>query len=209
MQAKPLHEGRVDLIVNALSQGVQGFPPLEHVPEEARNITAMYGGKELLNGDFNNKNFRGEFAQTDYSIVHIASHGHFDSDARKTFVLTFDNKLGLDDIEHLLRPSQIRDKPVELLTLSACETAAGDDRAALGLAGVAIKAGARSAFATLWCVNDEASSVLVSDFYAGLKLTPAITKAQALQHAQCKLIADPRYSHPCYWSPYLLIGNWL
>jgi len=209
MQAKPLHEGRVDLIVNALSQGVQGFPPLDHVPEEARNITAMYGGKELLNADFNNKNFRKEFAQTDYSIVHIASHGHFDSDARKTFVLTFDNKLGLDDIEQLLRPSQIRDKPVELLTLSACETAAGDDRAALGLAGVAIKAGARSALATLWCVNDEASSVLVSDFYAGLKLTPAITKALALRHAQCKLIADPRYSHPCYWSPYLLIGNWL
>jgi CHAT domain-containing protein len=209
MQAKPLHEGRVDLIVNALSQGVQGFPPLDHVPEEAKNITEMYGGKELMNADFNNKNFRKEFAQTDYSIVHIASHGHFDSDARKTFVLTFDNKLGLDDIEQLLRPSQIRDKPVELLTLSACETAAGDDRAALGLAGVAIKAGARSALATLWCVNDEASSVLVSDFYAGLKVTPAITKAQALQHAQCKLIADPRYSHPCYWSPYLLIGNWL
>jgi CHAT domain-containing protein len=209
MQAKPLHEGHVDLIMNALSQGVQGFPALNHVSDEAKNIVSMYGGKELMNSDFNNENFRKEFAQTDYSIVHIASHGHFDSDSRKTFVLTFDNKLGLDDIETLLRPSQIRDKPVELLTLSACETAAGDDRAALGLAGVAIKAGARSAFASLWCVNDEASSVLVSDFYAGLKSTPSITKAQALQHAQCKLIADPRYSHPCFWSPYLLIGNWL
>ena len=209
MQARPLHEGHIDLVMNALSQGVQGFPALEHVPEEARNITAMFGGKELMNGDFNKSNFTKEFAQTDYSIVHIASHGHFDSDSRKTFVLTFDNKLGLDDIETLLRPSQIRDKPVELLTLSACETAAGDDRAALGLAGVAIKAGARSAFATLWCVNDEASSVLVSDFYSGLKQSPAITKAQALQHAQCKLIADPRYSHPCLWAPYLLIGNWL
>ena len=209
MQAKPLHEGHVDLIMNGISQGVQGFPPLDHVPEEVRNITAMYGGKSLMNSDFTNGSFSNEFKNTNYSIVHIASHGHFDSDSRKTFVLTFDNKLGLDDLEQLLRPSQIRDKPVELLTLSACETAAGDDRAALGLAGVAIKAGARSAFASLWCVNDEASSVLVSDFYAGLKSTPSITKAQALQHAQCKLIADPRYSHPCYWSPYLLIGNWL
>jgi CHAT domain-containing protein len=210
MQAKPLHEGHVDLIMNALSKGVQGYPPLDHVPEEAKNVTAMYGGKELMDGEFNGKNFRHEFAgDTDYSIVHIASHGHFDRDSRKTFVLTFDSRVGLDDLEQLLRPSEIRDKPVELLTLSACETAAGDDRAALGLAGVAIKAGARSAFASLWCVNDEASSILVSDFYAGLKATPSITKAQALQHAQCKLIADPRYSHPCFWAPYLLIGNWL
>ncbi len=209
MQAKPLHEGHVDLVMNAISQSVQGFPPLDHVPEEAKNVMAMYSGKSLMNADFNSKNFRQEFAGTDYSIVHIASHGHFDSDSRKTFVLTFDTKMGLDDLEQLLRPSQIRDRPVELLTLSACETAAGDDRAALGLAGVAIKAGARSAFASLWCVNDEASSVLVSDFYSGLKQKPVITKAQALQHAQCKLIADPRYSHPCYWAPYLLIGNWL
>jgi CHAT domain-containing protein len=205
MQASP-RAGNVGLVMNALSQGVQGFPPLDHVPEEAKNVMAMYGGKALMNGDFNKKAFKQEFAGTNYSIVHIASHGHFDSDSRKTFVLTFDDKLHLDDLETLLRPSQIKDKPVELLTLSACETAAGDDRAALGLAGVAIKAGARSAFASLWCVNDEASSVLVSDFYAGLKVT---TKARALQHAQCKLIAEPQYSHPCYWAPYLLIGNWL
>jgi CHAT domain-containing protein len=209
MQATPLREGRVDLVVDAISQGVQGFPPLSHVPEEARDITAMYGGKVLMNGDFTNASFSAEFQKTDYTIVHIASHGHFDGNSRKTFILTYDSRLGLDDLEQLLRPSQIRDKPVELLALSACETAAGDDRAALGLAGVAIKAGARSAFASLWCVNDEASAVLVSNFYAGLKSTPPISKAQALQKAQCKLIADPRYSHPCYWSPYLLIGNWL
>jgi CHAT domain-containing protein len=209
MQARPLHEGHVDLIIDAISEGVQGFPPLDNVPEETRNITKMYGGKELLNSDFTNESFSQEFKNADYTIVHIASHGHFDGDSHKTFILTFNNRLGLDDLEQSLRPSQIRDKPVELLTLSACETAAGDDRAALGLAGVAIKAGARSALASLWCVNDEAASVLISAFYAGLKSTPSISKAQALQRAQCKLIADPRYGHPCYWSPYLLIGNWL
>jgi CHAT domain-containing protein len=170
----------------------------------------MYGGsKVLMNNDFNDAGFKNEFSNTNYSIVHIASHGHFDADYRKTFVLTFDKKVGLDEIEQLLRPSQIKDKPVELLSLSACETAAGDDRAALGLAGVAIKAGARSAFASLWCVDDEAAPVLVADFYAGLQHSPKINKAQALQHAQCKLIADPRYRHPCCWAPYLLIGNWL
>ena len=88
-----------------------------------------------MNRQFVKTNIDKEFVGENYSIVHIASHGHFDSDAKKTFVLTFDGKLTLNDLEQLLRPSQLRDKPVELLTLSACQTAAGDDRAALGLAG--------------------------------------------------------------------------
>jgi CHAT domain-containing protein len=162
-----------------------------------------------MNQQFVKPNVDKEFAQEHYSIVHIASHGHFDSDAKKTFVLTFDSKLTLDDLEQLLRPSQLRDKPVELLTLSACQTAAGDDRAALGLAGIAIKAGARCAFATLWFVNDQSSATLVSDFYTELRDHPDISKAKALQAAQVKLLSDQRYAHPCYWAPYLIIGNWL
>jgi len=97
---------------------------------------------------------------------------------------------------------------VELLTLSACETAAGDDRAALGLAGVAIKAGARSALATLWTVNDPAAAQVVSDFYRALR-DPALSKAKALQQAQVATLKDVRYRHPNYWSAFLLIGNWL
>ncbi len=73
--------------------------------------------------------------QESFTIVHIASHGHFDSDVRKSFVLTYDKHLTLDDLESYIRPAQLRDHPLELLTLSACQTAAGDDRAALGLAG--------------------------------------------------------------------------
>ena len=84
---------------------------------------------------------------------------------RKTFVLTYDSKLTLNDLEALIRPSQYRGRPVELLVLSACQTAAGDDRAALGLAGVAVKAGARSALATLWFVNDQSTSALISEVY--------------------------------------------
>jgi CHAT domain-containing protein len=97
---------------------------------------------------------------------------------------------------------------LELLTLSACDTAAGDDRAALGLAGMAIKAGARSALATLWNINDEASVELVVDFYRELK-EPSISRAIALQRAQIKLLSNPRYEHPGFWSPFLMINNWL
>jgi CHAT domain-containing protein len=103
---------------------------------------------------------------------------------------------------------RFRDDPLELLTLSACDTAAGDDRAALGLAGMAIKAGARSALATLWNINDEASVDLVVDFYRELK-DPSVSRAVALKRAQTKMLEDPRYEHPGFWSPFLLINNWL
>jgi CHAT domain-containing protein len=210
MEPKPFNKEGIALVANGLSTGVQGFSPLQYVPEELQSLRKLFGGTELMNQNFVKPNLQKEFSQeNNYTIVHIASHGHFDSDAKKTFILTFDGKLTLDELEGLIRPAQLRDKPVELLTLSACQTAAGDDRAALGLAGVAIKAGARSAFATLWFVNDKSSASLVSDFYAQLRDHPDISKARALERAQMKLLSDPRYAHPCYWAPYLILGNWL
>jgi len=210
MEPRPFKKENIVIVANGLSDGVQGFTPLRYVPEELSSLKRLFGGAELMNHQFIKTNVQKEFSQeNNYSIVHIASHGHFDSDAKKTFVLTFDSKLSLDELEQLIRPAQLRDKPVELLTLSACQTAAGDDRAALGLAGVAIKAGARSAFATLWFVNDQSSATLVTDFYTQLRDHPDISKAKALQTAQLKLLADQRYAHPCYWAPYLIIGNWL
>ena len=114
----------------------------------------------------------------------------------------------MNRLERFMSLSQYRDQPVELLTLSACQTAAGDDRAALGLAGVAVKAGARSVLATLWFINDQASAQLVTEFYRQLR-DPDVSKAKALQQAQVQLLSDRRYQHPGYWSPFLLIGNWL
>jgi len=92
--------------------------------------------------------------------------------------------------------------------VSAGDAAAGEDRVAEGLAGIAIKAGARSALATLWNINDEAAVDLVLDFYRELK-NPATSRAVALQRAQLKLIENPRYEHPGYWSAFLMINNWL
>src|SRR5438477_10152722 len=199
MEPTPLKKEKIELVVYGLSDGVQGFAPLQYVPGEMSNLKKLFGGTELINQQFVKANVDKEFAQERYSIVHIASHGHFDSDAKKTFVLTFDSKLTLDELEALIRPAQLRDKPVELLTLSACQTAAGDDRAALGLAGVAIKAGARSAFATLWFINDQASSELVAEFYRQLQ-EPTISRATALHRAQIKLLSNWRYEHPGYWT---------
>jgi CHAT domain-containing protein len=115
----------------------------------------------------------------------------------------------MNTLESLIRPSQYRGRPVELLVLSACQTAAGDDRAALGLAGVAVKAGARTVLASLWFVNDQSTSTLISEVYQELRRASSVSKARALQAAQVKMLNDRRYRHPCYWSPFLIIGNWL
>jgi CHAT domain-containing protein/Tfp pilus assembly protein PilF len=204
-----IERGKVRLLLSGLSEAVQGFPPLTFVTGELQSIEPLYPNEVLENEEFTSKELREKLTDEQFSIVHIASHGKFDRDVRKTFVLTYDSKLTLNDLESLIRPSQYRGRPVELLVLSACQTAAGDDRAALGLAGVAVKAGARSALATLWFVNDQSTSQLISEFYSQLRQSPMVSKARCLQLAQMKLLTDRRYRHPCYWSPYLIIGNWL
>jgi len=142
------------------------------------------------------------------NLITIRKNGQFDHDPKNTFLLTYDDKLTMDRLERLLSFNQFRENTVELLTLSACQTAVGDERAALGLAGVAIKAGARSALASLWFVNDTATAELISEFYNQLRSTQ-LSKAQALQNAQKKLLDQKTFNHPIFWAPFLLIGNWL
>lgn len=196
------------VLMAGLTDSVQGFPALPAVKEEIAGIASHHAGTVLENQTFQTERFRRELALRPYTIVHIASHGEFGPSAQETFLLTHDGRITLDQLEAQLGGTAYRDQPVELLTLSACQTAAGDDRAAMGLAGIAVKAGARSAFATLWSVNDAASSRLVGDFYRNLGQS-GMNKAEALRQSQKALMADRRYRHPYYWSPFLLIGNWL
>lgn len=206
--ARPLPRENIQLLAAGLTESVQGFPPLPNVEGEITSIHKLYDGALLENNDFTLSGFEQDLEEKPYSIVHVASHGKFEDDARKTFLLTYDGKLNMDMLEANMASTTYREQPVELLTLSACQTAVGDDKAALGLGGVAVKAGARSALATLWYINDQASSILITDFYEYLK-QPGLSKARALQQAQLKLLEDPRYHHASYWSPFLLIGNWL
>jgi len=191
-----------------VTEAVQGFPALPNVAAELQELQTLLGSENLVNREFLAANFETKLKEQQFSIVHVASHGEFGNDVENTFLLTFDDKLSLDRLSQMVGVFRFRDDPLELLTLSACDTAAGDDRAALGLAGIAIKAGARSALATLWNINDQATVGLVLDFYRELK-NPAISRAVALQRAQLKLIDNPRYEHPGYWSAFLMINNWL
>jgi len=208
LEPRPLSVRKSTMLLAGLTDSVQGFPALPYIAEELTDISQLYGGTVLYIEDYVKQSLRDHMLEVPYSIVHIASHGKFESDSHNSFVLTFDGRLTMDDLERYIKFSEFRLAPVELLTLSACQTAAGDDRATLGLAGVAIKAGARSALATLWLINDQAAELLITDFYRHLA-EPGVNKAQALRQAQLTLLKDNRYRHPGFWSAFLLIGNWL
>jgi CHAT domain-containing protein len=196
------------LLLAGLSESVQGFPSLDYVPAEVGAIHELYGGRLLLNEQFTREGMEESLQDRELSIVHIASHGTFTGNPDDSFLLTYDGRISMDQLGDYVGQARFRETPLELLVLSACQTAAGDDRAALGLAGVAIKSGARSALGSLWSINDEATAELVAEFYRQLQ-DPALTRAQALQRAQLKLVDGEQFRHPNYWSAFLLISNWL
>jgi CHAT domain-containing protein len=205
---RPLDRQNLQVFASGLGASVQGFPALAHVPSELASIQALFGGEVLLDEQFRVPRIETELDDREFSVVHVATHGEFSEDSERSFLLTWDGRLGMDRLGEAVGHTRFRDRPIELLTLSACETAQGSERAALGLAGVAIQAGARSALGTLWSVNDAAAAELVGAFYGELH-DPRSSKAGALQHAQQMLLRDPSRSHPYYWAPFLLIGNWL
>ncbi|MBD2775400.1 CHAT domain-containing protein [Iningainema sp. BLCCT55] len=183
------------------------FPPLKNVARELEKVKAKIPKtQQLLNQQFTEKNMQNQLQSNNFSVVHLATHGEFSSDPEKTFIVTWNELLKVKDFDHLLRVSDSsQSNNIELLVLSACKTAEGDKRAALGLAGVAVRAGARSTLATLWSVDDESTTNLMSEFYSELKA--GVNKAEALQHAQLKAFAKQK--SPYLWAPFVLVGNWL
>ncbi len=206
---EPFQKENIEILIAGLSEGRQGFSPLPSVVAELRDIKNIMNSKIILkNKDFNVANLTREFKNREYSVLHMATHGVFGGTPQESFLLSYDSKMTMGGLEQLISLGRFREKPVELLTLSACQTALGNERAALGLAGVAVKAGVRSAIATLWYVDDEATSLAIREFYRQIR-KPGVSKAQALQNTQKMLIAERRYWHPLYWAPFLLIGNWM
>ncbi|BDA68813.1 hypothetical protein CAL7716_029790 [Calothrix sp. PCC 7716] len=201
--------------INALTAGVgekrvinnQPFAPLKNVPQELKQVKSeIPRSKQLLNQEFTQKNLQTQLQETSFSIVHLATHGEFSSDPEKTFILTWDGLLKVRDFEKLLKTTDRNSLTnIELLVLSACETALGDKRAALGLAGIAVKAGARSTLASLWSVEDSSTAFLMGEFYQ--QLNTGMSKAEALRQAQLAVLQKDK--KPFHWAPYVLVGNWL
>ncbi len=205
---RPLDRQQLRAVFGGLSKAVRGFPPLAHVQRELQGIQQSYGGTLLLDEEFLQDRLQETLTDERLNILHIATHAQFKGDIDNSFLLTYDGRLTINQLADYVGVFRFRETPLELLVLSACETAQGDERAALGLSGIAIKAGARSALGALWKVNDVATSRLISDFYEQLK-DPAASRAVALQRAQRNLIEDLSYRHPGYWSAFLLLNSWL
>jgi len=206
---KPLAPGQLEALTGGLSEARHNFPKLDYVESELKQIQSLVSSKMLLNPEFTSKAFQTQINSHSFPVVHLATHGQFSSNPDKTFILAYDQPIKVNELNKLLRSrDEKRPDAIELLVLSACQTAAGDKRAALGLAGVAVRAGTRSTLASLWNLNDASTALLMSHFYQELA-KPGVSKAEALRRAQLALLKQEEYEIPYFWAPYVLIGNWL
>ncbi|HBB34820.1 MAG TPA: hypothetical protein DC064_24325 [Cyanobacteria bacterium UBA9273] len=197
------------VLAAGLTEERHGFSALSNVNSELQEIQTELKSRILLNQSFTSSALANQLQALPFPVVHLATHGQFSSNANETFILAWDKPIEVTELSALLRKrEQAREQAIELLVLSACETAAGDKRAALGLAGVAVQAGARSTLASLWSLDDESGAQFIGQFYRILS-SRRLSKAEALRQAQLSLLRDQNFRHPRYWAPYVLVGNWL
>ena len=191
-------------------QNIDGknFETIHKLREELEGIAKkVSASKPLLDTKFTKANIQNHLQTGNFSAVHLKTHGEFSSDPEETYIVAYKQLLKGQDIANLIETkNEERSNNIELLVLSACQTAAGDNRAVLGLAGIAVRAGARSTLSTLWEARDAPNTELMLKFYGELS-KPGMTRAKALHIAQQSLFE--RYPAPNIWGTYILVGNWL
>lgn len=201
--------GRHRLLLAGISEERSSFPALASVNRELQDLKARMNGTLLLNRAFTRNALQQALTSGDYGVVHLATHGQFSSSAADTFLLAWDQRIPVNDLDALLQPSRrLGGDAIDLLVLSACETAAGDAGANLGLAAMAVRSGASSTLASLWPVNDDATAEFMSAFYNAWQ-NGRISKVAALRQAQQQLLASSSFQHPYYWAAFSLLGNWM
>ncbi|MGL5196255.1 MAG: CHAT domain-containing protein, partial [Chroococcales cyanobacterium] len=209
-EPQPLRRQSLKALTAGLTEERLGFAQLPNVALEVEQINTTLSGIVLIDDGFTRDTLQQQLLNTPFPVIHIATHGQFSSSAEDTFILAWDDRINVNELDSLLRGRNRNNnnEALELLVLSACQTATGDNRAALGLAGMAVRAGARSTLATLWYIDDAATVPLMVDFYKFLT-EDNLTKSEALRQAQLNLLRQDQYQHPIYWAAYVLVGNWL
>ncbi|WP_439469319.1 CHAT domain-containing protein [Blastomonas fulva] len=181
------------------------FSRLEGTAAEA----AMAAGSDgVLLTDFNRASLAGALARRPASVLHLATHAAFNGRTERSFIVANGEAITLPDLRAMLSANQLRGEALQLLVLSACETAVGDDDQAMGLAGAAVEAGASSALASLWEVDDAGTAALMEAFYRHYR--DGVGRARALQMAQVDLARglDGQWADPGIWSAFTLVGSW-
>ncbi|MBO1053991.1 MAG: CHAT domain-containing protein [Dolichospermum sp. DET73] len=209
----PLQRKEMKILAASLidpPKSVPGFASLPGVAQEVREIQKTgVSVSWIAEQEFTNQNFNKKLNTAKFDIVHLATHGFFGADRENTFVVTADGKLKIAEFDRLFRTQRkSANEGIELLILSACQTATGNDQEVMGIAGTTVQAGASSAIASLWDLDDQSSVPFIKEFYQHLG-EPNISRAEALRLAQQALLKDPNYDHPRFWAPYVLVGSWL
>ncbi|NEO85532.1 MAG: CHAT domain-containing protein, partial [Spirulina sp. SIO3F2] len=222
----PLHDA------NVLAMGASEFEqlePLPAVPNELSLVAQLKSGEEYLNPAFTWANLATQSRSRNFEIVHLATHASFQAGAVENSYIQLWGKdqIGVNELRNL---RWFEDPKVELLVLSACETAFGDPYAELGFAGLAVQAGVKTTLASLWQISDLGTMRLMRSFYEQLSNPDVTIKAEALRQAQLTLLrgeataenallagmtlppelaryADTDLTHPFYWSAFTLVGS--
>ncbi len=211
---KPLELRNSQTLLAGIYEKADSFPAtleaLDYVKDEVKNIGTTISSQVLENKEFNQEQFQNQINANSYSIIHLATHGQFHSNPNQTVIYAWDKKINVNTLGNLLQQkTETSLSSIELLVLSACQTATGNKKAPLGIAGIALRAGASSTLASLWQVNDEKTAKFMTLFYQELQKN--LTLAEALRQVQLSFINDPDTStqHPYYWAAFILAGNWL
>lgn len=209
LEPRSLTQLQLRSLTGGLSEPRLGFSALPAVEDEIEQVSTNIPSNVLLNQAFTSTALENKINTVPVSVVHLATHGQFSSNLEDTFILTWDKRFNANTLSQLLKgKNQDNSPPIELLVLSACQTANGDQRAALGLAGLAVRSGTRSTIGTLWSVKDKSTAQAMIQLYNNLT-QPDTNRAEALRQAQLFLLQQNQYQHPYYWAPFILVGNWL
>lgn len=214
-QTQPTRLDNINVLFAGLSDIAPSFDqfnvpsnlsPLPEVKQELEGVSQTSNLlNSLLNQDFTTNRLQSAI-NPKTKVLHIASHGQFSSDPQQTFLLAYNEPILAHEFHDLINDkSEIGQASLELLILSACQTAKGDRRSALGIAGLAIQAGSKNTLASLWLADSKSTTELIKLFYQGL--SEGMSKAQALQQAQIQLIDSDRYAHPYYWANFILVSS--
>ncbi|WP_052672427.1 CHAT domain-containing protein [Aliterella atlantica] len=227
---------KTTLLAMGISKSTQEQIPLPAVAVEVSELSQQWSqSKGFLDEEFTLNKLKSLTQEQRYGIIHLATHAEFQKGERdKSFIQFWGEKLRLDKLRQYTSESGWNKNPtIEMLVLSACRTALGDEQAELGFAGLAFQAGVKTVVGSLWYVSDTASLTLMSEFYSQLKNAP--TRSEALRQAQVAMLqgkvelkerqiklsngqsvtlpsnlsgAKLNLTHPYYWSAYTLVGNW-
>ncbi|NOT75959.1 MAG: tetratricopeptide repeat protein [Cyclobacteriaceae bacterium] len=207
MLLRTLEGGEKDYNILAFGNPDKSLPSTE---KEVSDIKKLFPNASIFTGDDATED-KAKFAEEKFNVMHFATHGNLDyEDFSKSYLtmavnpsknedgkLTLEELWGMEVMNHL-----------SIVVLSACQTAVtkgSNESSPVSPASGFLQNGVKSVVATLWKVDDEATSILIGDFYKNIKTMDAV---DALRLAQVNLSKNPKFALPYYWAGAILLGDW-